>query len=112
MVCSLSFIFLIQCYNGGVSVNLDSLFVFRFSFNRDDEAEMIEKIAADVSNKLNVTPSKDFDGMVGIEAHLRKVNSYLRLECDDVMMIGIQGPTGIGKTTIARALFNQLSANF
>ncbi|ESQ28627.1 hypothetical protein EUTSA_v10019682mg [Eutrema salsugineum] len=27
-------------------------------------------------------------------------------------MIGIQGPAGIGKTTIARALFNQLSADF
>lgn len=27
-------------------------------------------------------------------------------------MIGIQGPAGIGKTTIARALFNQLAVNF
>ncbi|XP_010447574.1 PREDICTED: disease resistance protein RML1A-like isoform X1 [Camelina sativa] len=82
------------------------------SLNWDDEAEMIEKIATDVSIKLNVTPSKDFDGMVGMETHLRKVNSCLRLECDEVKMIGIIGPAGIGKTTIARALFNQLSANF
>ncbi|ESQ46798.1 hypothetical protein EUTSA_v10028296mg, partial [Eutrema salsugineum] len=73
---------------------------------------MIEKIAVDVSNKVNVTPSKDFDGMVGMEAHLRKINSYLRLECNEVKMIGIQGPAGIGKTTIARALFNQLSVDF
>ncbi|CAH8277797.1 unnamed protein product [Arabidopsis lyrata] len=82
------------------------------SLRWEDEAKMIEKIAADVSNKLNATPSKDFDGMVGMEAHLRKVNAYLHLECDGVKMIGIQGPAGIGKTTIARALFNQLSANF
>lgn len=73
---------------------------------------MIEKIGVDVSNKLNVTSSMDFDGMVGMEAHLRKVKSCLHLECDQVKMIGIQGPAGIGKTTIARALFNQLSANF
>ncbi|KAG2325160.1 hypothetical protein Bca52824_007888 [Brassica carinata] len=83
-----------------------------YSLNWDDEAEMIEKIAIDVSNKINVTPSNEFDGMVGMEAHLRKLNAYLHLECDKVKMIGIQGPAGIGKTTIARALFNQLSADF
>ncbi|CAL9223935.1 unnamed protein product, partial [Arabidopsis halleri] len=50
--------------------------------------------------------------MVGMEAHLRKLNSLLCLECDDVKMIGIWGPAGIGKTTIARALYNQLSSSF
>ncbi|XP_033131243.1 disease resistance protein RML1A-like [Brassica rapa] len=73
---------------------------------------MIGKIAIDVSNKINVTPSNEFEGLVGMEAHLRKLNAYLHLECDEVKMIGIQGPAGIGKTTIARALFNQLSADF
>ncbi|KFK44970.1 hypothetical protein AALP_AA1G327000 [Arabis alpina] len=65
------------------------------SLNWEDEAKMIEKIATDVSNKLNITPSKDFDGMVGMEAHLRNVNSYLHLDCDEVKMIGILGPAGI-----------------
>ncbi|XP_056861414.1 disease resistance protein RML1B-like [Raphanus sativus] len=82
------------------------------SLNWEDEAKMIEKIAADVSNKLNLTPSKDFEGMVGMEAHLKEINSYISLDCDEVKMIGIQGPAGIGKTTIARAVFNQLSADF
>lgn len=41
---------------------------------------MIQKIVADVSNKLNVTPSRDFEGMVGMEAHLRKLNCLLCLE--------------------------------
>ncbi|CAA7023946.1 unnamed protein product [Microthlaspi erraticum] len=78
------------------------------SLNWDNEAEMIKKIAADVSNKLNVTPSKDFDRMVGIKGHLRKAKSCFR----QAQMIGIHGPAGIGKTTIARALFDQLSADF
>jgi len=83
-----------------------------FAFVRDNEAAMVEKFATEVSNKLNVSLSKDFDGMVGMETHLSKLNSLLCLESDEVKMIGIWGPTGIGKTTIARALFNQLSTSF
>ncbi|XP_056864646.1 disease resistance protein RML1A-like [Raphanus sativus] len=81
--------------------------------NWDDEGKMVEKIASDVSKKLNLTiVSRDFEGMVGMEAHLRKLDSLLCLECDEVKMIGVWGPAGIGKTTIARALFNKLSNNF
>ncbi|CAA7034575.1 unnamed protein product [Microthlaspi erraticum] len=82
------------------------------SLNWANEAEMIQKIAKDVSKKLNATPSMDFDGMVGLEAHLTKLESSLCLECDEVKMIGIWGPAGIGKSTIARDLYNQLSADF
>ncbi|CAL9237532.1 unnamed protein product [Arabidopsis halleri] len=78
----------------------------------DNEAKMIEKIARDVSDKLNATPSRDFDGMVGLEAHLREVMSLLDLDNDGVKMVAITGPAGIGKTTIARALQSQLSNRF
>ncbi|CAN7059436.1 unnamed protein product [Brassica rapa subsp. trilocularis] len=82
------------------------------SDNWPTEAEMIQQIAIDVSKKLNLTPSRDFDGMVGLEAHLTSLKSLLCLECDDVKMIGIWGPAGIGKTTIARALYEQPSSSF
>lgn len=77
-----------------------------------NEADMIEKIATDVSNKLNATPAKDFDGMVGFEAHLRQMESLLDLDNDGVKMVAITGPAGIGKSTIARALHNLLSNRF
>lgn len=74
---------------------------------------MVEKIARDVSNKLNTTISKDFEDMVGIEAHLQKMQSLLHLDNEDgAIIVGICGPSGIGKTTIARALHSRLSSSF
>ncbi|XP_019083686.1 PREDICTED: disease resistance protein RML1B-like [Camelina sativa] len=79
----------------------------------DNEANMIKKIARDVSDKLNDTPSKDFEDMVGLEVHLKKIQSLLRLDYkDEAMIVGISGPAGIGKTTIARALMSLLSDRF
>ncbi|KAF8054566.1 hypothetical protein N665_1325s0001 [Sinapis alba] len=81
----------------------------------DNESEMIEKIARDVSKKLNSTVSSDFEDMVGIEAHLEKMQSLLYLDDEDecgAMIVGICGPAGIGKTTIARALHSRLSSTF
>ncbi|KAG5403049.1 hypothetical protein IGI04_009168 [Brassica rapa subsp. trilocularis] len=80
---------------------------------RDNEADMIKKIATDTSNMLNnFTPSNDFDGLVGMGAHWENLKSILCLGSDEVRMIGIWGPPGIGKTTIARVAFNQLSNSF
>ncbi|KAL1192001.1 Disease resistance protein RML1A [Cardamine amara subsp. amara] len=74
---------------------------------------MIEKIVKDVSDKLSSTPSTDFDGMVGLEAHLQKTQSLLHLDDDDeAKIVGICGPAGIGKTTISRALHSRLSSSF
>ncbi|KAG7658325.1 Leucine-rich repeat 3 [Arabidopsis suecica] len=81
--------------------------------NWDKESKMVETIARDVSNKLNTTISKDFEDMVGIEAHLQKMQSLLHLDNEDeAMIVGICGPSGIGKTTIARALHSRLSSSF
>ncbi|CAL9238477.1 unnamed protein product, partial [Arabidopsis halleri] len=83
------------------------------SSNWVDEAVMIENIAAEISNKLNhLTPSRDFDCLIGMEAHMKRMEQYLRLDLDEVRMIGIWGLPGIGKTTIARFLFNQVSSRF
>ncbi|KAF2611485.1 hypothetical protein F2Q70_00007297 [Brassica cretica] len=83
------------------------------SIVRDNEAAMIKKIATDISNMLNnFTPSNDFDGFVGMGVHLEKLEPLLCLGSDEVRMIGIWGSPGIGKTTIARVAYNQLSNSF
>ncbi|CAN6888855.1 unnamed protein product [Brassica oleracea] len=81
--------------------------------NFDDDAAMIERIVIDVSNKLNdYTTSNDSNSLVGIDIHIGEIESLLSLESAEVRMVGIWGPAGIGKTTIARALYRQLSSKF
>lgn len=83
-----------------------------FVLARDNEAEMIEEITNDILGQLKLTSPKDFDDFVGMEDHIEEIRSRLRLESEEVKMVGIWGPSGIGKTTIARAAFNRLSCNF
>nr|AXU93589.1 RPP4/RPP5-like protein [Arabidopsis thaliana] len=78
--------------------------------NGPNEAYMVEKISNDVSNKL-ITRSKCFDDFVGIEAHIEAIN-LLCLESKEARMVGIWGQSGIGKSTIGRALYSQLSIQF
>ncbi|XP_020867167.1 disease resistance protein RPS6 isoform X1 [Arabidopsis lyrata subsp. lyrata] len=78
----------------------------------NNEPKMIEDIVSDIFHKLNETPSKDFDNFVGINNHIAEMNLLLCLEYEEARMVGIWGPSGIGKTTIARALFNLLARHF
>lgn len=78
----------------------------------DNEAYKITTISKDVLEKLNATPSRDFNDLVGMEAHIAKMESLLCLESQGVRIVGIWGPAGVGKTTIARALYNQYHENF
>ncbi|KFK33470.1 hypothetical protein AALP_AA5G017400 [Arabis alpina] len=83
------------------------------SRNWGDEAVMIQNIAVDISKMLNnLAPSPDLDRLIGMEGHMERMKPFLRLDSDEVRMIGIWGPPGIGKSTIARFLFNQLSNSF
>ncbi|KAL1225304.1 putative disease resistance protein RPP1 [Cardamine amara subsp. amara] len=83
------------------------------SRNWNNEAAMITKIATDISKMLNYsTPSHDFDSLIGMGTHMKEMEPLLCLDSDDVRMIGIWGPAGIGKTTIARVLFNQFNDSF
>ncbi|KAF3511380.1 hypothetical protein F2Q69_00008856 [Brassica cretica] len=47
-----------------------------------------------------------------MESHMTRMGSLLQLDSDEVRKVGILGPSGIGKTTIARSLFNRHSQDF
>ncbi|KAH0857733.1 LOW QUALITY PROTEIN: hypothetical protein HID58_085994 [Brassica napus] len=57
---------------------------------------MISKVSSDVTVELGFTPSKDFDDLVGIGAGITEIKSKLILQSEQVKVIVLVGPPGIG----------------
>ncbi|XP_056159605.1 TMV resistance protein N-like [Syzygium oleosum] len=85
-----------------------------WDFNDGDEAELIQRIVKDVSSRLERRPLHVADHPVGIDSRVQEVISLSQKESDDddVLMIGIWGLGGIGKTTIAKAIYNAIESQF
>ncbi|KAB5512645.1 hypothetical protein DKX38_029673 [Salix brachista] len=76
------------------------------------ESEFIEKIVGDVLNKLHGMSSSHTTGLFGIDVRVNKVESLLNMESQDVIIVGIWGMGGIGKTTIAEVVCNKVRSRF
>ena len=86
-----------------------------FSYYFNDyrhEAEVIKKIREVISTRLKRKPLYVGDNIVGMDFHLKELKSLMKIERDDVCMIGIYGISGIGKTTVAMAIYNDISSQF
>ena len=52
------------------------------------------------------------ENIVGMDFHLKQLKSMMKTERDDVYMVGIYRIGGIGKTTMAMAIYNDISSQF
>lgn len=72
----------------------------------------MEEIAEHVLKKLNHVSSEDAKGLIGIDSHIQLIRNLLHIGLPGVRTSGIWGMEGIGKTTIAKAVFNTFSYQF
>jgi Leucine-rich repeat (LRR) protein len=70
------------------------------------ESEFIQKAVTVVQDKLCRTPLNEAPYLVGVDASIGIINKWLRDESTEVPILIIHGMGGIGKTTIAKCLYN------
>ncbi|RVW38688.1 TMV resistance protein N [Vitis vinifera] len=80
--------------------------------NDQYETEVVKEIVDTIIRRLNHQPLSVGKNIVGIGVHLEKLKSLMNTELNMVSVVGIYGIGGVGKTTIAKAIYNEISHQY
>ncbi|ESR55139.1 hypothetical protein CICLE_v10023584mg, partial [Citrus x clementina] len=85
------------------------------SLNIRPESELINEVVRHILKRLLdqvFWRNDNKNHLVGVESRVEEIESLLGAQSKDVYALGIWGIGGIGKTTIARAIFYKISSGF
>ncbi|KAL3741755.1 hypothetical protein ACJRO7_017256 [Eucalyptus globulus] len=74
--------------------------------------ELIKLVVEEVVEKLKTKHRLVTEHLVGIDDQVEAISKLLDVNSNGVRLIKIYGMGGIGKTTLAKVIFNQLSSHF
>ena len=85
---------------------------FIFIGSNEAQAKLIQLLVKRVLKELDSTPLDVAPYTVGLESRIEKLMSLLDVRSNGVQVLGLHGMGGVGKTTLAKALYNKLGGSF
>ncbi|XP_039162603.1 TMV resistance protein N-like [Eucalyptus grandis] len=85
-----------------------------WNWRKDEgQADLMQSVIETVLDKLNVRNKKIVTkNLVGVDDRAKAIIEMLDVGSDVIEFLGLHGMGGIGKTTLAKVVFNQLSSHF